>query len=258
MVYEIPSDKNTPKSIILENISILKEYQKLIDRFFSAISANAEGKSLDRSPVDIMKDIVELDKKMQQGLDQIEEHQRIHHKILQVENEINAENNVIVDFVNYLRKGKEQIDDFLESSRDTMRAIELASQSNVTADEILKYANRISKYTAAPPGYDLTRPTELQVEPPHPIEAIMRKGLLFRQEYLGMNFGALQNDEEEEEEDEEEEDEFTTTFNSNNNNNNSNNNNNNNEDNHHNKFNSEDAMLPQTQEFNLDLNPELE
>ncbi|CAG8571558.1 8623_t:CDS:2 [Diversispora eburnea] len=203
MVYEIPSDKNTQKSIILENISILTEYQKLIDRFFSAISANAEGKSLDRSPVDIMKDIVELDKKMQQ----VEEHQRIHHKILQVENEINAENNAIVDFVNYLRKGKEQIDDFLESSRNTMRAIELAT--NVTADEILKYANRISKYTAAPPGYDLTRPTELQVEPPHPIEAIMRKGLLFRQEYLGMNFG-------------------------------------------------EDAMLPHAEEFNLDLNPELE
>lgn len=72
MLYEIPSDKNnnnTRKSIISENISILAEYQTLIDRFFSAISANSEGKSIDRSPVDIMKDILELDKKLQQGLD---------------------------------------------------------------------------------------------------------------------------------------------------------------------------------------------
>ncbi|CAG8598554.1 2333_t:CDS:2 [Scutellospora calospora] len=200
----IGTPNNTSKSMIALNASLLTEYQSLIDRVFSSIAANAEGKQTDRPPVDIMKDIVELDKKMQQGLEQskgrlcfyrfldiwnnlafsfirkfkVEEHQRVHRKILQVINEIEAENNAIMEFVNELKNGKEQLEICLDAANETIQAINFASASSVTADEILKYANRISSYTSAPPNYV----AGTFAEPPYPDESRMRRGFLFRQD----------------------------------------------------------------------------
>ncbi|CAG8799234.1 19338_t:CDS:2 [Cetraspora pellucida] len=166
------------RTLIAMNVSLLTEYQTLIDRVFASIAANAEGKPTDRPPVEIMKDIVELDKKMQQGLDQIEEHQRVHKKILQVIKEIEIENNAIMEFVNELKSGKEQLEICLDAANETIEAINFASESSVTADEILKYANRISSYTSAPPNYV----AGTFAEPPYPDESRMRRGFLFRQD----------------------------------------------------------------------------
>ncbi|CAG8751459.1 28029_t:CDS:2, partial [Racocetra persica] len=203
----ISTPDKTSKSLIAMNVSLLTEYQSLIDRIFASIAANAEGKLTERPPVDIMKDIVELDKKMQQGLDQIEEHQRVYKKILQVIKEIEIENNAIMEFVNELKSGKEQLEICLDAANETIQAINFASEclynksigffsfdylfvshnnpflkilnlASVTADEILKYANRISSFTSAPPNYI----AGTFAEPPYPDESRMRKSFLFRQD----------------------------------------------------------------------------
>lgn len=184
--------------MIAQNVTLLNEYQALIDRIFTSIAANAEGKPTDRPPVEIMKDIVELDKKMQQGLDQIEEHQRVHKKILQVIKEIEAENNTFMEFVNELKNGKEQLEICLDEANETIQAINFSSESSVTADEILKYANRISSYTSAPPNYI----SGTFAEPPYPDESRMRRSFLFRQDAdMMFNEGDKNDDEDEEEED---------------------------------------------------------
>ncbi|CAG8589815.1 8806_t:CDS:2 [Gigaspora margarita] len=174
----INTSNSASKSMIAQNVTLLNEYQALIDRIFASIAANAEGKPTDRPPVEIMKDIVELDKKMQQGLDQIEEHQRVHKKILQVIKEIEAENNTFMEFVNELKNGKEQLEICLDEANETIQAINFSSESSVTADEILKYANRISSYTSAPPNYI----SGTFAEPPYPDESRMRRSFLFRQD----------------------------------------------------------------------------
>ncbi|CAG8505371.1 40_t:CDS:2 [Dentiscutata heterogama] len=163
----INTPKSSSKSMIAQNVALLTEYQALIDRVFAAIAANAEGKPTDRPPVDIMKDIVELDKKMQQGLDQS--------KVIK---EIEAENNAIMEFVNELKNGKEQLEICLDEANETIETINFASESSVTADEILKYANRISSYTSAPPNYI----AGTFAEPPYPDETRMRRSFLFRQD----------------------------------------------------------------------------
>ncbi|CAG8741514.1 13118_t:CDS:2, partial [Racocetra fulgida] len=118
----ISTPDKTSKSLIAMNVSLLTEYQSLIDRIFASIAANVEGKPTERPPVDIMKDIVELDKKMQQGLDQI------HKKILQVIKEIEIENNAIMEFVNELKSGKEQLEICLDAANETIQAINFASE----------------------------------------------------------------------------------------------------------------------------------
>ena len=50
----------------------------------------------------------------------------------------------------------------------------------MTADEILKYAARLSKYTSAPSSFN-NQNVNIPLQPPYPDEALMRAGLLFRQ-----------------------------------------------------------------------------
>ncbi|RIB08668.1 vitamin-D-receptor interacting mediator subunit 4-domain-containing protein [Gigaspora rosea] len=227
----INTSNSASKSMIAQNVTLLNEYQALIDRIFASIAANAEGKPTDRPPVEIMKDIVELDKKMQQGLDQIEEHQRVHKKILQIIKEIEAENNAFMEFVNELKNGKEQLEICLDEANETIQAINFSSESSVTADEILKYANRISSYTSAPPNYI----SGTFAEPPYPDESRMRRSFLFRQDVDIMFDEGDKNDDEDEEEDDGDDMHYIKP----------------------NPYSSLEAMQ-QTEPFNLDLNPDLE
>ena len=61
---EFPNEITTPVK------GYLVEYEGLIDRFFAAIAAYSEGgKQINQTPIEIMKEIVALDKKLQKGLD---------------------------------------------------------------------------------------------------------------------------------------------------------------------------------------------
>ncbi|CAJ0648975.1 5247_t:CDS:2 [Entrophospora sp. SA101] len=168
---------------------ILIEYEATIKQFFASIaSSTAEGKSqTEHTPVKLMKNIVELDKKMQKSLDQIEEHQKVHNEILQVENELELENSAILELVNALKEGKKEFESSLENADTTIQAINFANKSPVTADEILKYAAKLSKYTSAPSSFN-NQNANIPLQPPYPDETLMRAGLLFRQYDDGENF----------------------------------------------------------------------
>ncbi len=61
---EYPNEITTPVK------GYLVEYEALIERFFAAIAACSEGrKQINQTPVEIMKEIIALDKKLQKGLD---------------------------------------------------------------------------------------------------------------------------------------------------------------------------------------------
>ncbi|CAI2163143.1 14773_t:CDS:2 [Funneliformis geosporum] len=176
---EYPNEITTPVK------GYLVEYEALIDLFFSAIVAYSEGgKQKDQTtqtPVEIMKEIIALDKKLQKGLDLIEEHQRVHRKLLQMENEIDTENQAIMDLALALKTGKEQLEVCLEEARVTRRVIQTAQESQVSAEDILEYAGKLSQYTSAPPHFNPTMPSSMTAFPPYPDETRMRMGLIFRQ-----------------------------------------------------------------------------
>uniref|UniRef100_A0A1D1YVQ2 Mediator of RNA polymerase II transcription subunit 4 n=1 Tax=Anthurium amnicola TaxID=1678845 RepID=A0A1D1YVQ2_9ARAE len=225
----------------------LIEYERLIDQFFSAIAEYSEGiKQINQTPIEIMKKIVALDKKLQKGLDLIEEHQKVHRKLLQMENEIDAENQALMDFALALKTGKEQLDICLEEARITKRAIRMAEESQVSAEDILDYANKLSQYTSAPPHFNPAMPSSMIAYPPYPDESRMRMGLLFRQ-YADENFEDEGQSLEEEDEDDDEDEEFDRVM----------------IDETHARSNSFGSMeivqqTNQTGAFNLDLNPESE
>ncbi|RGB27869.1 vitamin-D-receptor interacting mediator subunit 4-domain-containing protein [Rhizophagus diaphanus] len=185
----------------------LVEYEGLIDQFFNAIASYSEGiKQINQTPIEIMKKIVALDKKLQKGLDLIEEHQKVHRKLLQMENEIDIENQALMDFALALKTGKEQLDICLEEARITKQAIRTAEESQVSAEEILDYANRLSQFTSAPPHYNPAIPSSMIAYPPYPDESRMRMGLLFRQhadESFEDEDQSLEEEDEEDDEDEE-------------------------------------------------------
>ena len=61
---EFPNEITTPVK------GYLIEYERLIERFFTAIVAYSEGtKQINQTPIEIMKEIIALDKKLQKGLD---------------------------------------------------------------------------------------------------------------------------------------------------------------------------------------------
>ncbi|CAJ0751458.1 5153_t:CDS:2 [Entrophospora sp. SA101] len=171
---------NKEKSMVDNLKEILIEYEATIKQFFASIaSSTAEGKSqTEHTPVKLMKNIVELDKKMQKSLDQIEEHQKVHNEILQVENELELENSAILELVNALKEGKKEFESSLENADTTIQAINFANK--FTADEILKYAAKLSKYTSAPSSFN-NQNANIPLQPPYPDETLMRAGLLFRQ-----------------------------------------------------------------------------
>lgn len=54
--------------------------------------------------------------------------------------------------------------------------------ANINFTDILSYASKLSKYTSAPPNFDLlNRDAKIDFEKPYPDEERMRRGLLYWQ-----------------------------------------------------------------------------
>ncbi|RIA99281.1 vitamin-D-receptor interacting mediator subunit 4-domain-containing protein [Glomus cerebriforme] len=239
---EFPNEITTPVK------GCLIEYEGLIDHFFTAIAGYSEGKKqINQTPIEIMKEIIALDKKLQKGLDLIEEHQKVHRKLLQMENEIDAENQALMDFALALKTGKEQLDVCLDEALIIKRAIRMTEESQVSAKDILEYANKLSQYTSAPPHFNPAIPSSMIAYPPYPDESHMRMGLLFRQ-YADESFEDEEHSRGEEDEEEDDDEELDHVVNL---------------DETHARSNSFGSVeivqqTNQTEAFNLDLNPELE
>jgi len=58
---------------------------------------------------------------------EVEEHQYYHRKILQVQQEIDEQNAAIMELVEQLHQGREQLETLLDDARVTMKAMKLAS-----------------------------------------------------------------------------------------------------------------------------------
>ncbi|CAG8464136.1 3630_t:CDS:2 [Paraglomus occultum] len=174
---QITSSQSLANTLKTNFTNILNDYESLTSQLFASIVETAEGRKAERAPVSLMKEIVDLDKKLQDGVSQIEEHQYYHRKILQVQQEIDEENAAIMELVEQLHQGREQLETLLDDARVSMKAMKLASDSPTNIADLLAYAYKVSTYTSAPANSGLNIP----LQPPYPTEQRMRRSLLFRQ-----------------------------------------------------------------------------
>ncbi|CAG8626038.1 4884_t:CDS:2 [Ambispora leptoticha] len=149
-------------------IQIINKYEEQTFKLFTALQATAvDGKPPEVPVTKIMKEIIVLDRRLQEGIEQIQEHQYYHQKILNLQNEIDDENELVMMLVEAIELGKEPLEEVLEESINIKKAIKLAQDSPMTVHDILEYANKLSKFTS-PPGR------------PYPDETTVRQGLLYK------------------------------------------------------------------------------
>ncbi|CEI92798.1 hypothetical protein RMCBS344292_07049 [Rhizopus microsporus] len=148
----------------------LTEYADLIKKYFAFLSTAADHVTLDEAnnPEHIIKEIVALEDKLQKSVEQIEEHQKRQQKIIQVQDEIHQYNKTLLNLVQKLNTSRNELDQHLST--------------NIQFTDILSYASKLSKYTSAPPNFDvLNRDMKMDFEKPYPDEERMRRGLLYWQ-----------------------------------------------------------------------------
>ncbi|KAI9031553.1 mediator complex, subunit Med4 [Phycomyces nitens] len=88
----------------------------------------------------------------------------------------------MLEIVQRLHDAREDLDLDLTHAKRELKAIEYAKDSDIQFTEILSYASKLSKYTSAPPNFELiSRDMKIEFEKPYPDEERMRRGQLYWQ-----------------------------------------------------------------------------
>ncbi|KAG1457010.1 hypothetical protein G6F46_007869 [Rhizopus delemar] len=162
----------------------LTEYADLVKKYFASLSTVADHSISEEanSPEQFIKQIITIDDNLQKAVEHIEEHQKRQQKIIQVQDEIQQYNIKLLNLVQKLNSSKEELEMSLTNARMELKATEYAKKSNINFTDILSYASKLSKYTSAPPNFDLlNRDAKIDFEKPYPDEERMRRGLLYWQ-----------------------------------------------------------------------------
>ncbi|KAL1927600.1 hypothetical protein VTP01DRAFT_3837 [Rhizomucor pusillus] len=165
---------------------LLTEYSSYIHRYFQVLTSIAESANADDKEAEVLvRQICDTDRKLQAALTRIEEHQARQKQILRVQDEIQKHQEALLRMVEQLNETREDLDQELAVASKELEKIKYAEQSNVEFADILSYASKLSKYTSAPPNFDLmSRDMKIGFEKPYPDEERMRRGLLYWQ-YAG-------------------------------------------------------------------------
>ncbi|KAF9164777.1 hypothetical protein DFQ26_001011 [Actinomortierella ambigua] len=158
----------------------ITEYSRLVQSLFSSLDIVADGRPAAHSPAELVKQIVNLDATLMGAVEKIEAHQQQQRKIVQVQQEIEEQNKAIMQVIQTLQSAKDTLDASLEGLEEKKAAVKEAREAEISVNEIISYASRLSNYTSAPPNFDPANATQ-QFEPPYPREIIMRAGLLNQQ-----------------------------------------------------------------------------
>ncbi|KAF9974819.1 hypothetical protein BGZ73_001679 [Actinomortierella ambigua] len=159
----------------------ITEYSRLVQSLFSSLDIVADGRPIAHSPTELVKQIVNLDATLMGAVEKtVEAHQQQQRKIVQIQHEIEEQNKAIMEVIQTLQGAKDTLEASLEGLEEKKAAVKEAREAEISVNEIVSYASRLSNYTSAPPNFDPANATQ-QFEPPYPREIIMRAGLLNQQ-----------------------------------------------------------------------------
>ncbi|KAI7866651.1 vitamin-D-receptor interacting mediator subunit 4-domain-containing protein [Spinellus fusiger] len=162
--------------------TLLTEYAGLVKSYFHSLSLVAENTPVDEQhlPERLLKKIVTVDKALQQAIESIDEHQAQQRRIAQVQDEIQRYQMTMLEMVQRLNEANEELQGDLTLAKKEIKVMQHSKDSQFT--EILSYASKLSKYTSAPPNFELmNRDIKVEFEKPYPDEEKMRRGQLYWQ-----------------------------------------------------------------------------
>ncbi|KAI8074156.1 vitamin-D-receptor interacting mediator subunit 4-domain-containing protein [Gongronella butleri] len=163
---------------------LLTQYSQATQKYFQSMLTVAQTNHVDphNNPEANMQAIIKIDKQLQQAIDQIGEHQARQRQIIQVQDEIQTYQETLLSMVGKLNSARQDLDVILDKAKGELKATEYASSANVQFTDVLSYASKLSKYTSAPPNFDLmNREIKADFEKPYPDEERMRRGMLYWQ-----------------------------------------------------------------------------
>ncbi|KAI8575251.1 hypothetical protein K450DRAFT_262643 [Umbelopsis ramanniana AG] len=163
--------------------SLLSEYASLVRQYFTAVNSLIETPNLpiENTPDYITNRILAVDAKLQQAVKKIDEHQRQHQQIVAIQEDIKAQNASLLMVVNRLQETRSLLAETLSGAQEELTLMKKASDANMNFSDILSYASKLSKYTSAPPNFNMMKDMKVDFEKPYPDEERMRRGILYWQ-----------------------------------------------------------------------------
>ncbi|KAF9438404.1 hypothetical protein BGZ76_008058 [Entomortierella beljakovae] len=158
----------------------ITEYSRLTQTLFTSLELMTDGKAPPAQPSEVMKKIVQLDNTLMGAVEKIELHQKQQQRIRKVRLEIEEQNKAIMKVIQSLRDAKQVLESNFEDLEEKRAVTADARSAEISVNEIIAYANRLSNYTSAPPNFNPADPNH-PFEPPYPREVSMRAGILNQQ-----------------------------------------------------------------------------
>ncbi|KAL5037544.1 hypothetical protein BDEG_25589 [Batrachochytrium dendrobatidis JEL423] len=190
-----PTTFSNNHNLLVEADEIYPVYISLITDLFESMNAiaSAKHKSLARSNIDssaadmdkvsaplaVLEKLKTLDIHLQSYRQSVESHQNLVLQVQAMKQDLDNRNKSVLMKMKRLHQAHEGLDSVLANARYKQKLMHKANQGSIDFNELLSYAQRVSKHTMSP-----INPNTWVIEPPIPQDSHMRMSLLFRQDQL--------------------------------------------------------------------------
>ena len=170
-------EKRNTKEILL---GLLDEFERCSGEFFEDVSKVATQYVPPRQPNEPFNSkpldkLIEKHNQLQDAAQKAQDQQSRHSEIMKAKEELAKKNQEILQLHSLLNETEQLLSNALFQARKKFSAIETATKNQITSEDLIKYAHRISSSCAveAPPNWVPGDPRR-----PYPLDIEMRSGLL--------------------------------------------------------------------------------
>ncbi|PVV00141.1 hypothetical protein BB559_000080 [Furculomyces boomerangus] len=171
--------ENTPLILLLNKI--INDYNEtlrsLLGSFDTIGTSGSDFLTVSKQRKQLVQNIILIDELLTKLYTKIHEHQNLQERIRKTRLNFVKCDQIKVSLATKFYDSKKQLERVLLDSEETSKTAKVYTKFDMDIDELINYSQRISSFTAAPPGYVLEK-SILPAEPPYPIELVMRAGIL--------------------------------------------------------------------------------
>eukprot|EP01125_Pyxidicula_operculata_P014944 TRINITY_DN5039_c0_g1_i1.p1 TRINITY_DN5039_c0_g1~~TRINITY_DN5039_c0_g1_i1.p1 ORF type:complete len:220 (+),score=33.33 TRINITY_DN5039_c0_g1_i1:818-1477(+) len=156
------------------------EYNKLFLELINSILVETDGKQSSvnqKSPGQIMTEIVLLDQRLQTSVRKLKEEQQFYDKIIALKDRIKEKDTEIIRLTNQLKRVDQLLQGLLDSSKQTVEAIKLSQKNPVSVEDLVVFGHRVSATMRENP-FESAYDTRFY-RPPFPDENSIQRSVLY-------------------------------------------------------------------------------
>ncbi|KAJ2080032.1 hypothetical protein H4R24_003366 [Coemansia sp. RSA 988] len=162
--------------------NVLTEYTTTLRSLLSQFDTDGNrntGETATQSRSETTERLIQLDMHLQRLYKEVAQHQQRQAEIRRIQLLSIASNKAKLEFINGMLDSKSQLEAEAADTSKRLEKARIARMADPQVEEIIEYAKKLSKFTAAPPNYDPANST-VPPEPPYPVLVAMRAGVLNR------------------------------------------------------------------------------